>query len=400
MAGKAVVIGGSVGGLFAASMLRTKGWTVDVFEKSPVELAGRGAGIVTHQALLDALDLCGAGTKDIGVRIESRTGYDRAGTVIRRIAFPQILTSWDRLHALTRATIPDAHYHLDHGFESYRQTGDSVVVDFSNGRSETCDLLVGSDGFRSAVRGQMHPQVLPEYAGYVVWRGVAKEKDLPADIRETVFETFGFYMPDRNEIMGYPIAGPDNDVRRGYRRYNWIWYRVVSPAALEDMLTDEVGNAFDLNIAPPLIRKDIVRQLRDDAEDALPPQFRRILDHVEAPFFTPIYDLAAPSMIDGRVALTGDAAFVARPHVGMGVTKAAEDARALAEELDRSSTIEAGLAAFNAKRHVAGRLAYERGRHLGEFMMPEYKDESGKAAWAAMHNLDTLMRDTAAANFY
>ena len=399
MTRRAIVIGGSVGGLFAASMLRTRGWTVDVFEKSPVELAGRGAGIVTHQALLDALDLCGAGTRDIGVHIKTRTGYDRAGNVIRTVAFPQIVTSWDRLHALTRATIPDAHYHLDHSLERYEHTGDGVVAHFSNGRSETCDLLVGADGFRSAVRGQMHPDVQPEYAGYVTWRGVANEADLPADIRENDFETFGFFTPDRNEILGYPIAGPDNDVRPGKRRYNWVWYRVITPAELKDMLTDEEGNTFDLTIAPPLIRKDVIRQLREDAEEFIPPQFRRILEKVKAPFFTPIYDLASPSMIDGRVALAGDAAFVARPHVGMGVTKAAEDARVLAEELDRSSTIEAGLASFNALRHKAGRLAFERGRHLGEFLMPKYKNEAEKAEWAAAHNLDTIMRDTAVADF-
>ncbi len=397
---KAIVIGGSVGGLFAAAMLRTKGWTVDVFEKSPVELSGRGAGIVTHQALVDALDLCGAGTEDLGVHIQSRTGYDRAGNVIRTIAVPQIVTSWGRLHTLTRATIPDAHYHLDRCFESYEQTGGSIVARFSDGNSETCDLLVGADGFRSAVRGQMHPQVQPEYAGYVVWRGMANEGDLPADIQENDFETFGFYLPERNEVLGYPIAGSDNDLRKGKRRYNWIWYRVVSPAELRDMLTDEDGNEHDLTIPPPLIRKDVIRQLRDDAEGILAPQFRRILEKVQAPFFTPIYDHASPSMIDGRVALAGDAAIVARPHVGMGVTKAAEDARVLAEELNKSSNIEAGLASFNALRHRAGFMAYERGRHLGGFLKPGYTNETEKAQWAAAHNLDTIMRDTAVANFY
>ena len=396
---KAIVIGGSVGGLFAAAMLRTTGWTVDVFEQSPVELSGRGAGIVTHQALLDVLNLCGAGTKDLGVHVEFRTGYDRSGKVIRKIAFPQILTSWGRLHTLTRATIPDEHYHLDCRFERYEQTGEPIVVHFTNGRSATCDLLVGADGFRSAVRGLMFPQVQPEYAGYVTWRGVANEGDLPVDIQENDFETFGFYLPERNEILGYPIAGLDNDLRKGKRRYNWVWYRVISPTELKDMLTDEDGNAFDLSIPPPLIRKDLIRQLREDAEDFLPPQFNRILDYVEAPFFTPIYDHASPSMIDGRVALAGDAAFVARPHVGMGVTKAAEDARVLAEELDKASTIEAGLAAFNTLRHKAGFTAFQRGRHLGEFLIPTYSNEAEKAEWAAAHNLETIMRDTAIADF-
>jgi 2-polyprenyl-6-methoxyphenol hydroxylase-like FAD-dependent oxidoreductase len=45
----AIVIGGSVGGLFAANLLRLGGWEVDVFERSAEDLAGRGSGIGTRR---------------------------------------------------------------------------------------------------------------------------------------------------------------------------------------------------------------------------------------------------------------------------------------------------------------------------------------------------------------
>src|SRR5216684_4888405 len=59
---KAVVIGGSMAGLFAALLLRRAGWQVDVYERIGAELAGRGAGIVTHRELFDVLARAGIDT--------------------------------------------------------------------------------------------------------------------------------------------------------------------------------------------------------------------------------------------------------------------------------------------------------------------------------------------------
>ena len=118
---RAVVIGGSMSGLFTAALLRRAGWDADVFERSPVELVGRGAGITTHPELLGALETSGAGTRDLGVEVERRITIDRQGRVIGERSLPQILTSWDRLQRLLRATIDPAHYHLGHAFERVEQ---------------------------------------------------------------------------------------------------------------------------------------------------------------------------------------------------------------------------------------------------------------------------------------
>ncbi len=67
---RALVIGGSLGGLLTAILLRNDGWQVDIFERVPDELSGRGAGIVTHPELLDALSRCGVAIDDgIGVEV-------------------------------------------------------------------------------------------------------------------------------------------------------------------------------------------------------------------------------------------------------------------------------------------------------------------------------------------
>src|SRR4051812_49442595 len=109
---RAIVIGGSMSGLFSAAFLRQVGWNCDVYERSRVELVGRGAGITTHPELLEALEASGAGTKDLGVVVDKRVALDREGRVIAEKPLRQILTSWDRLQSLLRETIDPAHYHL------------------------------------------------------------------------------------------------------------------------------------------------------------------------------------------------------------------------------------------------------------------------------------------------
>src|SRR5580700_6276184 len=111
---RALVIGASMAGLFATALLRRAGWVVEVFERTPVELFGRGAGIVTHDELLQALELSGASLDDLGIAIDERIALDRNGEVVDRLPFKQIVTSWDRLHQIMRATVPDDVHHLGH----------------------------------------------------------------------------------------------------------------------------------------------------------------------------------------------------------------------------------------------------------------------------------------------
>src|SRR2546421_2451919 len=107
---RAIIIGGSMSGLFTAAFLRQIGWDADVYERSTVELVGRGAGITTHPELLQSLESSGASIRDLGVEVERRIALDRAGCVIAEKRLPQILTSWDRLQRLLRETIDSARY--------------------------------------------------------------------------------------------------------------------------------------------------------------------------------------------------------------------------------------------------------------------------------------------------
>ncbi|SMY08042.1 FAD binding domain-containing protein [Flavimaricola marinus] len=391
MTKRAIISGGSIGGLFAAAALMRAGWQVDVFERTDVELAGRGAGIVTHKALIEALQAVGASTEDLGVSVQERVAFDKAGQPVARIDYPQIVTSWDRIHQLLRVLIPDDRHHLGAHVAGYADHGDRVEAVLTDGRRVEADVLIGADGFRSSVRGQMLPDVQPEYSGYVVWRALAHEADLPAEVRDAVFPHFGFYAPTGTQIIGYPIAGPNNDLRPGHRRYNFVWYAPVKAADLADMLTDASGHLHHISIPPPLVRDAVITAVEAQAREMLPGPFVQILAQSERPFFTPIYDHASPVMAQGRVALSGDAACVARPHVGMGVTKAACDALALARHL-ADGPVEEGLLAYSAERVPASKSAHDRARTLGRFI---FDDSVPNPDGRSNPRLDEIMRTTA-----
>ena len=398
---RALVIGGSMAGLFAALYLRRGGWRVDVFERSAVPLTGRGAGIMTHPEMREALTELGIETgQDFGVPVPGRIVLDKTGNEIGRRALPQIATSWNRLFEMLGGALDAASYHLGRDLVRVSQDAGSVTAHFADGSAETGDVLVGADGFRSAVRAQLLPQVQPQYAGYVAWRGLVDERDAVTAIGQDLFQHLSFHLPPGEQFLGYPVAGPGNDLRPGHRSWNIVWYR---PADAERdvprLLTDDSGHRHELSIPPPLIARDVIAEMRDAVERLLPPQFRAAMASAQQPFLQPIYDLETTAMTTGRVALVGDAAFVVRPHVGGGVVKAAVDAAALADSLVAYEDVETGLRLYQAQRAAVGRLFVAQARRLGSYLRHTFEDETARARSAWHAEPAQVMAETAVLDF-
>jgi 2-polyprenyl-6-methoxyphenol hydroxylase-like FAD-dependent oxidoreductase len=389
---RAVIIGGSMSGLFSAAFLRQIGWEVDVYERSSVELVGRGAGITGHPELLEALEASGAGTAELGIEVPKRIAIDRAGRITDERPLRQILTSWDRLQRLLRATIDEAHYHLGWNFERVDQDERGVRVQFAGGKIEHADILIGGDGIRSSVRAQMAPEVQPVYAGYYIWRGAPNEADLAPETLNSIYPLFTFHLPPRQEVITYPIAGFDNDLRPGHRRFNFIWYRVADAAQMREMCVDEKGVQHEYSVPPPLIRKDLIAGMHKDAHDILPPALLDSVLKIKQPFITPIYDFTAPQIVFGRVAMVGDAAANARPHMGFGMAKAGTDAQALAKALRDHDNIDDALKAYNAERQPIGNTIVMHGRKLGTHMGVNLKTDEDRRMHALLQS-DGAMLD-------
>ncbi|NLD54344.1 MAG: FAD-dependent oxidoreductase [Burkholderiaceae bacterium] len=364
-----LVAGGSLGGLMTAAMLHRQGIDVRVLERSPVPLHGRGAGIVTHSRLVQALRACGVPIDDtLGVRVPGRVVLGPDGAVVARRDYDQVLTSWGRLYSLLLRAVPADRHLLGEAVTGVEQDADGVTVACANGRTHRASLLVAADGIRSGLRQALAPDAQPRYAGYVAWRGICDEASLSAFTLRTLFEHFGFGLPPHEQMLGYPVAGPNDATGIGQRCYNFVWYRPAPGPELRRLLTDADGTCHEGGIAPQKVHWRELAAVRQAAQDLLAPQFAEILQKTPQPFLQPIQDLESPALAFGRVALLGDAAFTARPHVGMGVTKAGEDAMALAQALARLGTTPAALAAYEASRLTAGADIVARGRELGAYL--------------------------------
>jgi 2-polyprenyl-6-methoxyphenol hydroxylase-like FAD-dependent oxidoreductase len=400
-AGHALIIGGSLSGLFAALLLRHRGWDVDIYERVESELAGRGAGIVTHQPLWDALDELGITWREnLGVEIKTRRVFGLDGTLLLEYECPQIMTAWDRMYDLLRSHFPSERYHRGKGLMRIDQSADTVTASFADGTRAGGDILIGCDGLRSTVRGLVLPEVHPVYAGYVAWRGLIAENAFPPHLHEQLFMHLAFCLPRGEQMLGYPVAGPNNDLRPGHRRYNLVWYRPADEqTALKRLLTDDTGVTYDISIPPPAVSRAAIAEMREAAGRVLAPQFRECWRMAEQPFLQAIYDVQSPRLAFGRVTILGDASYVARPHCGAGVTKAADDAMVLMEALSSTPDIEEALQRYEAMRVPFGCRVVAHARHLGSYLQAQLKTAEERQAAERHFSAEAVLRETATLDF-
>ena len=395
----ALVIGGSLGGLFAANLLRAAGWRVDVYERVADDLATRGAGIGTHDELFAVMRRLGIAVDDtFGVKVNRRVCLDRAGDVLHEVALAQTMSAWSRIYRPLKDLLPAVNYHFGKTLERIDEDADGVTACFSDGTTARGDLLVAADGVRSTVRAQVLPAAQPKYAGYVAWRGVVEEQAISPATQAAIFDRYAFGLPVGEMMLAYPVPGRDDDVRPGRRNYNFVWYRPVDfVKKLPRMTTDATGHCHGVAIPPPLITSAVVAEMRAEAKALLAPQIYEIVERAPQPFFQAIFDLESPRMAVGRVALLGDAAFVARPHVGMGVTKAALDAQCLAHALAAApGDLSGALVRYDRERRLFGTRVVARARRLGAYIEARLKPPELRTLEECDQRPEIVMREIGA----
>jgi 2-polyprenyl-6-methoxyphenol hydroxylase-like FAD-dependent oxidoreductase len=396
---RAAVIGGSLSGLLAGLSLHQNGWAVEIYERVESELAGRGAGIVAQPELIERLRRLGIDTAGLGVEITTRKMYEASGRLIYTCECPQVLTAWERVYRKLHEVFPSALYHRGKGMARIEQNERAVTVHFADGSMAEADLLIGADGIRSTVRQQCLPELTPLYAGYVAWRALIAEADFPPEIHRELFNYMSFCLPPGEQFLGYPVTGAEDALGQGKRRYNLVWYRPADEhTKLQWLLTDERGVTHSISIPPPLIRREAIAEMRADAERLIAPQLLALARLIGDPILQPIYDLESPRVAFGRVAIIGDAAFVARPHVAAGVAKAADDAAALVSALAAEPDVPAALKRFEAERLSVGRRIIERARHLGAYLQATQTAEE-RARSERHSNAQAVLGETAVLDF-
>jgi 2-polyprenyl-6-methoxyphenol hydroxylase-like FAD-dependent oxidoreductase len=371
---RALIIGGSLGGLFAGNLLRRIGWDVEIFERSAKDLDSRGGGIVLQPEVVEVFRRARVDirTVELGVQSRYRTVLRPDGSTQSKHFAPQTQTSWSLVYTTLKAAFGDPSYHQAKTLVKIDQDPEAgtVTAHFEDGTCATGNLLAGADGGNSTVRQQFWPAMRPTYAGYLAWRGLIPEDDMPRAAREILHRDFGFANNKGSHILGYLVPGEQNDFRPGRRLYNWVWYRIADERMLGEIMIDRNGDPRGYAVPEGLLADRWVEHLHRDAQDLLPPPFREVVEATRQPFAQAIRDLASDHMVAGRVVIIGDAAAIPRPHTAASTSKAAANALALADELQASpNDVIDALARWEPPQVALGKYLRQQGSQIGDYLL-------------------------------
>jgi 2,6-dihydroxypyridine 3-monooxygenase len=366
---RVVVMGGSLGGLTAALVLRDVGCDVQVLERSTEELQARGAGIAVLDATvryfverraLDVEEVCTSAGWIRYLHPDGSTQHERP----HRYRF----SSWNTIYQALLRCFDAERYHLDAEVVAFSSRADEIEVRRADGSVLRGDLLVCADGIGSTARATLLPEVRPQYAGYIAWRGTVNEWELTNGTFEVLRDAITYQLLANSHILVYPIPNRDGALEPGRRLMNFVWYRnVAAGEPLATLLTDRAGRRHEGSLPPGMAQARYIDELLDFARRHLAPPIAEVVLRTADPFVQVIFDIEVPAMVFGRICLMGDAAFAVRPHAAAGTAKAAADAWALAEALAASDgDMTAALTHWEAGQLTLGRRLLARTRDIGD----------------------------------
>lgn len=378
--GKIAIVGGSVAGLSLAWALRRRGIEASVFERSSGLLAHQGAGVMLGASLVQNLQLT-------NVRPVTRRFYlGTAGQVLWEQSVEKYATGWSDVYRALRRHTAGVAVHENCPVERVALDPPRLCL-FGHGQ-EPFDLIVGADGIGSVARACVDGNFAPRYLGYVALRGLVPRARLPEGLPATVEGLFDNAMAklvmDGEHVTLYAL--PDEA-----EPLNWMWYVNIPERDLPHLLTDRNGQRHLWSLPPGALHAEIDDKMRAIARSRLPSWMNSLIDTTETLFLQPIYSGVAKRTTGSGVALVGDAAHLAVPHVGAGVTLAVEDSFTLAEIVAGGrEDLEARLNVWAQERKAAviARLAFavRLGKSLqtGGKSWESWSQESYHAWWGSL----------------
>ena len=381
-----IIVGGSLGGLFAGVALKHHGFDTTILERNPTNvLDNQGAGIVAGGdtlAFFEKYDRCG---RDVAVPSQKRMYLDKEGRVVHEEVMRQTMTSWDLAYYMLRANYDGVEsgycrapgwregdgkidYRYGCTVTDFQEEGNKIRVFYEkDGKEQSVlgDLLVGADGPSSTIRRILHPEVERKYAGYVVIRGTVPEAEASKEAQEAFVERFTFFHAPGIQNLTYTIPGKDGAMEPGKRLLNFVWYTNFPEGSqeLEEVMTDKDGKRRKITIPPGTMRKKAWEMVKERGRNRLPPQMSEMVEKSRQPFVQAITDVITPtnSFMGGKVVLLGDALAGFRPHTVASTSQAAFDVMMLVEWLQGKMEHEE----FVRRTLEYARLIQERGKYIG-----------------------------------
>jgi salicylate hydroxylase len=362
-----MIVGGGIGGLFAAKALIAHGLEVSVYEQAPA-LGEIGAGVFLTPNSVRQLDRVGLGpaVEKWGSRVGPRSHYFRHDGA--PIAPVQVTDSsgWNATFGMHRAdfvaflakSLPPDVVHTGHRAVSFTQDKDRARVTFSNGDVVEGDIVIAADGIHSELRPFVFPPSAPVFHGSVAYRGV-----LPHDlVPDWPTDRWQMWLGKSKHFLVFPV--------RAGALINYVGF---VPA------DQQMKESWSAPGDPDVLRAEFA---------GWDPRIERLLSQVQQTFRWALYDREPlPTWTKGRLTLLGDAAHPMLPHLGQGANQSIEDGMALATILARADneTAPAALLAYERLRRERVAQVQRGARENGMRYDSAYSDLGVRDAEISAH---------------
>ncbi|MFG2915134.1 FAD-dependent monooxygenase [Kitasatospora sp. NPDC048298] len=344
---KALVIGAGIGGLTCAVALRRVGIEAEVYERAAA-LGEVGSGLSVMSNAVTALAGFGLdlGLDRRGQAVKSFRIMDRRGRRIRDLPFgeacdqagaPSFCLSRADLQEALLAEIGDCPVHLGATLAGFEADGTGVTARFTDGRSASGDILIGADGFNSAVRRQLAGPEQARDSGYLLRLAIVRFRH-PCLTMGAVRHYWG-----SGQRFGL--------IDIGHGRCYW-WAAMSTP---------------DATCAPDHV-KDTVRRAYEDWAD----EVGAVIEATPQADILTVASHDRPFLEqwgDGPVTLLGDAAHPMLTTLAQGAGTALEDAVVLARTLAEPTTDDAlvrALRVYEERRRDRTRAMVAESRRMSD----------------------------------
>jgi salicylate hydroxylase len=361
------IVGGGIGGLFAANALIAQEFQVSVYEQAPA-LGEVGAGVFLTPNSVRQLERVGLGpaVEKWGARVGPGSRYFRHdGSPIAPVQVTDS-SGWNATFGMHRAdlvellaeALPDNVVHTGHRCTGFEQRDDVARVSFSNGAVAEADVIVAADGIHSELRPYVFPPSNPVFSGSVAYRGVLPLERIP----DWPTDSWLMWLGKGKHFLTFPV--------RAGQLVNYVGF---VPA--DQQMKESWSSPGDPNV----LRREFA---------GWDPRIESLLQQVEMTFRWALYDREPlPTWTRGRLTLLGDAAHPMLPHLGQGANQSIEDGMALATILARAdrTTVRAALTAYERLRRERVAQVQRGARENGMRYDSAYADLAVRDAEIAAH---------------
>jgi salicylate hydroxylase len=310
------IVGGGIGGLFAANALIAEGIPVSVYEQAP-DIGEVGAGVFLTPNSVRHLQRIGlqSAVEKWGARVGRDSHYFRHDGA--RIAPVQVTDSsgWNATFGMHRAdlvemlatALPTGTVHTGHRCTGFEQDDKTARLSFANGASIETEIVIAADGIHSELRPHVFASSQPVFSGSVAYRGLVWHERVP----DWPTDRWQMWLGKGRHFLAFPV--------RAGQMINYVGFVPTD---------EEMKESWSAPGDPDVLRR---------AFAGWDPRIHQLLREVEVTFRWALYDREPlPVWTRQRLSLLGDAAHPMLPHLGQGANQSIEDGMALATILART----------------------------------------------------------------